>query len=69
MVLSIQDAEGARRFELLTPGKQRYVIHYVRGVKSSLKKIDRAISIINNLKDLAEDEFDMRKLLGLPPRE
>jgi len=25
--------------------------------------------LINNLKNLPEDKFDFRKLLGLPPRE
>lgn len=64
-----QDDEGARRFEMLTPGKQRYIIHYVSQVKSSQKKIDRAIILINNLKTLPEDEFSFRKLLGLPPKE
>ncbi len=64
-----QDDEGARRFHKLTPGKQRYIIHYVSQVKSSQKRIDRAILLINNLKELPEDEFDFRKLLGLPPRE
>ncbi|MBD3617137.1 MAG: YdeI/OmpD-associated family protein [Gracilimonas sp.] len=64
-----QDDEGAHRFEMLTPGKQRYIIHYVSQVKSSQKKIDRAIMLINNLKALPEDEFDFRKLLGLPPRD
>jgi len=64
-----QDDEGARRFEVLTPGKQRYIIHYVSQVKSSQKKIDRAIMLINNLKALPKDEFSFRKLLGLPPKE
>ncbi|MDR9417595.1 YdeI/OmpD-associated family protein [Gracilimonas sp.] len=64
-----QDREGARRFEMLAPSKQRYIIHYVFQVKSSQKKIDRAIMLINNLKSMPEDEFDIRKLLGLPPRE
>ncbi|MEQ8524403.1 YdeI/OmpD-associated family protein [Gracilimonas sp.] len=64
-----QDHEGERRFEMLAPSKQRYIIHYVSQVKSSQKKIDRAIMLINNLKALPEDEFDMRKLLGLPPRD
>ncbi len=64
-----QDQEGERRFEMLAPSKQRYIIHYVSQVKSSQKKIDRAIMLINNLKALPEDEFDMRKLFGLPPRD
>lgn len=64
-----QDQEGERRFEMLAPSKQRYIIHYVSQVKSSQKKIDRAIKLINNLKSMPENEFDMRKLLGLPPKE
>ncbi|HBQ58764.1 MAG TPA: hypothetical protein DD671_03845 [Balneolaceae bacterium] len=63
-----QDEEGAKRFENITPGQQRYIIHYVGQVKSSQKRIDRAIMLINNLKDLPEDEFDFRRLLGKPPR-
>lgn len=64
-----QDDEGRKRFEQLTPGKKRYIIHYVSQVKNSQLKIDRAILLINNLKELPEGEFDFRKLLGLPPRE
>ncbi|MAO66589.1 MAG: hypothetical protein CL666_16480 [Balneola sp.] len=63
-----QDAEGVRRFKNITPRQQRYIIHYVSQVKSSQKRIDRAIMLINNLKDLPEDEFDFRRLLGKPPR-
>lgn len=64
-----QDEDGRHRFENITPGQQRYIIHYVSQVKSSQKKIDRAIMLINNLKDLPEGEFDFRVLLGKPPRE
>lgn len=63
-----QDREGAKLFEQLTPGEQRYIINYVNGVKSSQKKIDRAILLINNLKTMP-DKFDFRHLLGMPPRE
>jgi len=69
MALLDQDDEGRKRFEDLTAGKQRYIIHYVSQVKSSQLKIDRAILLINNLKALPVGEFDFRKLLGLPPRE
>ncbi len=62
-----QDEEGARRFDNITPGQQRYIIHYVSQVKSSQKRIDRAIMLINNLKALPEGEFDFRRLLGKPP--
>ena len=63
-----QDREGAKLFEQLNPSQQRYIINYVNGVKSSQKKIDRAILLINNLKTMG-DEFDFRHLLGMPPRE
>lgn len=64
-----QDEEGAQLFEDLTPGQKRYIIHYVSQVKSSQKKIDRAILLINNLKTMSPEKFDFRYLLGLPPRE
>ncbi len=63
-----QDREGAGLFEQLAPSEQRYIINYVSGVKSSQKKIDRAILLINNLKTMPE-KFDFRHLLGIPPRE
>lgn len=63
-----QDEEGAKRFESLTDGQKRYIIYYVSQVKSSQKKIDRAILLINNLKTMPK-KFDFRHLLGLPPRE
>ncbi|MBO6523023.1 MAG: YdeI/OmpD-associated family protein [Balneolaceae bacterium] len=63
-----QEREGAKLFEQLAPSEQRYIINYVNGVKSSQKKIDRAILLINNLKTMP-DKFDFRYLLGMPPRE
>lgn len=63
-----QDKVGAALFEKLTPGQQRYIIHYVGSVKSSQLKIDRAIMLIENLKTMP-DKFDFRHLLGKPPRE
>ncbi|MDX5348661.1 MAG: YdeI/OmpD-associated family protein [Hymenobacteraceae bacterium] len=63
-----QDAEGLRRFELLPPGKQRYIIHYVSGVKNSQKRIDRAILLIENLKRLPEGKEEFREMLGLEKR-
>lgn len=59
-----QDEEGARRFKLLPPGKQRYIIYYVAGVKSSQLRIDRAILLIENLKRLPEGKENFRALLG-----
>ena len=59
-----QDHEGKRRFEGLTPGRQRYIIHYVAGVKSSQLRIDRAILLIENLKKLPVGKESFREMLG-----
>lgn len=64
-----QDREGFELFENLTPGQQRYIIYYVSQVKSSQKRIDRAILLITNLKTMPKEKFDFRYLMGLPPRE
>jgi hypothetical protein len=48
-----QDEEGNKRFQKLTPGRQRYIIHYVASVKNSQRRIDRAILQIENLKKLS----------------
>jgi hypothetical protein len=63
-----QDGEGDRRFRLLPPGKQRYIIYYVSGVKSSQRRIDRALLLIGNLKQLPVGKEEFRAMLGLPPR-
>ncbi len=59
-----QDEEGNRRFKLLPPSKQRYVIYYVAGVKSSQLRIDRAIMLIENLKRLPVGNESFRAMLG-----
>ena len=60
-----QDDEGMRRFKMLTPGKQRYIIHYVNTVKNSQLRIDRAIMLISNLKKTKEGKESFRAMLGL----
>ncbi|MCX6296151.1 MAG: YdeI/OmpD-associated family protein, partial [Bacteroidetes bacterium] len=60
-----QDEEGLRRFNMLTPGKQRYIIHYVNTVKSSQLRINRAIMLITNLKKTKEGKESFREMLGL----
>ena len=64
-VLLEQDDEGMRRFKMLTPGKQRYIIHYVNTVKNSQLRIDRAILLITNLKKTKERKESFRAMLGL----
>lgn len=59
-----QDKEGARRFKLLPPGKQRYIIYYVNQVKSSQLKINRAILLIENLKKTKVGKESFREMLG-----
>lgn len=66
--LLAQDQEGKRRFNLLTPGKQRYIINYVATVKSSQLRINRALLLITNLKKLPIGKENFREMLGLPPR-
>ena len=60
-----QDEEGKTRFNQLTPGRQRYIIHYVSAVKSSQLRIDRAIQLIENLKRLPKGKESFREMLGL----
>ncbi|MGB2867769.1 MAG: YdeI/OmpD-associated family protein [Bacteroidota bacterium] len=45
-----QDREGGKLFHALTPGKQRTLLYIVGNVKSSEKRIARAIIIFNHLK-------------------
>ncbi len=57
-----QDPEGEARFLKLSPGKQRNIIYFVSGVKSSQLRIDRALKLINNLKALKEGKETMREI-------
>jgi hypothetical protein len=59
-----QDKEGMRRFKLLPPGKQRYIIFYVSGVKNTQLRVDRAILLIENLKKLPIGNESFAKMLG-----
>jgi antitoxin component of MazEF toxin-antitoxin module len=59
-----QDTEGKRRFDMLTPGKQRYIIYYVAGVKNSQLRIDRALLLIENLKCLPIGKESFKEMLG-----
>jgi uncharacterized protein YdeI (YjbR/CyaY-like superfamily) len=61
--LLLQDSEGNRRFNLLPPGKQRYIIYYVAGVKSTQLRINRAIRLIENLKKTKEGKESFREIL------
>jgi uncharacterized protein YdeI (YjbR/CyaY-like superfamily) len=48
--LLAQDPEGKRRFDRLDCSvKERYIIYYVTGVKSSQLRLERALLLITNL--------------------
>lgn len=59
-----QDPEGKRRFELLTPGKKRYILNYVATVKNPQLRSDRAFLLISNLKTLPPGKESFREMLG-----
>ena len=50
------------REEKKNQGKQRNIIYFVSGVKSSQLRIDRALKLINNLKALKEGKETMREI-------
>ncbi|GEO02843.1 hypothetical protein AAE02nite_05070 [Adhaeribacter aerolatus] len=60
-----QDEAGRQRFERLTPGRQRYIIHYVSSVKNTQLRVDRAITLIENLKRLPVGKESFREMLGM----
>jgi uncharacterized protein YdeI (YjbR/CyaY-like superfamily) len=59
------DSEARKRFDLLTPGKQRNIIRFVASVKSPEKRAERAELLIENLKTLVVGKETMRGLLGI----
>ena len=59
-----QDPEGKRRFELLTPGMQRYILKHIAAVKSVQLKVDLAFTLISNLKQLPQGKETFREILG-----
>lgn len=46
------DEEGSHYFHQLTPGKQRSLIHFVSKYKSSDKRLDKALVILDYLKEV-----------------
>ncbi|WP_181304467.1 DUF1905 domain-containing protein [Rufibacter sp. XAAS-G3-1] len=67
--LFLQDEAGKARFDQLKPGMQRYIIQHVGAVKSSQLRIDRSITLIENLKRLKPGQETFREILGLEKRE
>jgi hypothetical protein len=58
-----QDPEGDRLLHALTPGKIRTLLYIVGNVKSSDKRLGRAIAILEHLK-MNGGKIDYRKLNG-----
>ncbi|ALI99588.1 DUF1905 domain-containing protein [Rufibacter tibetensis] len=67
--LFLQDDAGKARFDQLKPGMQRYIIQHVGAVKSSQLRIDRSITLIENLKRLKPGQETFREILGMDKRE
>jgi hypothetical protein len=60
-----QDGEGRRRFDLLSDGKKRNILHYVGSPKDTDKRLDRAVVTIENLKRLPEGKETVRAIFNI----
>ena len=60
----LQDDYAKQRFESLTMGLQRAVIYIVAQLKSSQKRIDKSIFLLENLKKAPIGNETMRHILG-----
>ena len=56
-----QDADGNRLFHALSPGKLRTLLYIAGNVKSSDKRISRALAILEHLK-MNDGKIDYKKL-------
>lgn len=56
-----QDEEGSRFFHALTEGKQRTLLYVVSSVKKSERRIERAITVLEHLKE-QQGKIDYKKL-------
>ncbi len=61
--LFLQDPEMKKRFDKLTPGKQRYILNYVTIVKSKNLRLERAFMLLTNLKNMPVGKEQMRDLI------
>lgn len=59
-----QDDHAKERFESLTMGLQRAVIYIVAQLKSSEKRIDKSVFLMENLKKAPFGKETMRHILG-----
>lgn len=61
-----QDEEAYRRFLLLKPSVQRYILNYVTAAKSPEKRLERTVSQFRNLVQLQEGKETYREILKGP---
>ena len=59
-----QDDHARQRFEALSMGLQRAVIYMVAQLKSSQKRIDKSLFLMENLKKAPVGKETMRHILG-----
>lgn len=59
-----QDPEAQRCFEQLKPGMQRAMIYHISQPKSSEIRLERALQMLGNLKEIPADKITFRLLLG-----
>jgi hypothetical protein len=57
------DEEARIRFEALSKGFQRYLLYYTLQVKSSDKRLERALMLLNNLKKSMPGQETFKELL------
>jgi hypothetical protein len=61
-----QDEEAYRRFLLLKPSMQRYILNHVLAAKTTEKRLERTVSQFRNLVQLAEGKETYREVLKGP---
>lgn len=59
-----QDPESERRFRVLVPSMQRYILNYVNTAKTSPKRVERTVLLFGNLLNSVEGKETFRELLG-----
>lgn len=61
-----QDDEAYRRFSLLKPSMQRYILNYVTAAKTPEKRLERTVLQFRNLIQLKEGKETYREILKGP---
>lgn len=62
-----QDKEAKKRFNGLTPGKQRTILYYIKAVKNPDRRVERALQLIDTLKSLPPGKELLRDLFRKDP--